>query len=59
MLLVAYVFRDVWRGAQSGMEDLLWLILSCLGFSDFLLLLDRGLTRPRCVTLVLAIEKAK
>jgi hypothetical protein len=41
------------------MEDLLRLILSCLGFSDFLLLLNRDLARPCCVTLVLATEKAK
>jgi hypothetical protein len=41
------------------MEDLLRLILSCLDFSDFLLFLDRDLTRPCCVTLVLATEKAE
>ena len=41
------------------MEDLLRLILSCLGFSDFLLLLDCDLACPRCVTLVLATEKAE
>jgi hypothetical protein len=41
------------------MEDLLRLILLCLGFNDFLLLLDHDLARPRCVTLVLVIEKAK
>jgi hypothetical protein len=41
------------------MQDLLQLILSCLGFSNFLLLLDRDLARPRCVSLVLAIEKGR
>jgi hypothetical protein len=41
------------------MQNLLRLILSCLGFSNFLLLLDRDLARPRCVSLVLATEKAE
>jgi hypothetical protein len=41
------------------MEDLLRLILPHLGFNNFLLLLDRDLTRPRSVTLVLATEKAE
>jgi hypothetical protein len=41
------------------MEDLLRLIMSCLGFGDFLLLLDHDLVRPRCVTLVLTTEKAE
>jgi hypothetical protein len=41
------------------MQDLLRLILSCLGFSNFLLLLDRDLARPRCVSLVLATKKAE
>jgi hypothetical protein len=41
------------------MEDLLRLVLPFIGFSDFLLLLDRDLARPRCVTLVLATEKAE
>jgi hypothetical protein len=41
------------------MEDLFWLILSCLGFNNILLLLDRDLARPHCVTLVLATEKAE
>jgi hypothetical protein len=40
------------------MEDLLRLILPRLGFSNFLLLLDRDLARPCCITLVLATEKA-
>jgi hypothetical protein len=41
------------------MEDLLRLILTCLGFSDVLLLLDRDLACPHCVTLVLTTEKAE
>ena len=41
------------------MEDLLQLILLRLSFSNFLLLLDRDLTRPRCVTLVLTTEKTE
>jgi hypothetical protein len=41
------------------MADLLWLILPCLGFSDFLLLLDHDLACPCCVTLVLTTEKAE
>jgi hypothetical protein len=41
------------------MEDQLRLILPCLGFSNFLLLLDCDLARPRCVTLVLTTEKAE
>jgi hypothetical protein len=41
------------------MEDLLRLILPRLSFSNFLLLLDRDLTRPCCVTLVLTTEKAE
>jgi hypothetical protein len=41
------------------MQDLLRLILSCLGFSNFLLLLDRDLARPRCVSLVLTTEKVR
>jgi hypothetical protein len=41
------------------MEDLLRLILLCLDFNDFLLLLDRDLAHPHCVTLVLATEKAE
>jgi hypothetical protein len=41
------------------MEDLLRLILPRLSFSNFLLLLDHDLTRPRSVTLVLATEKAE
>jgi hypothetical protein len=41
------------------MQDLLRLILSCLDFSNFLLLLKRDLARPRCVSLVLATEKAE
>jgi hypothetical protein len=40
-------------------QHLLRLILSCLGFSNFLLLLDHDLTRPRCMSLVLATEKAE
>jgi hypothetical protein len=59
MLLIAYVFGDIWRVARSSMHDLLRLILSCLGFSNFVLLLDCYLARPRCVSLVLAIEKAE
>jgi hypothetical protein len=39
------------------MEDLLWLTLLHLGFSNFLLLLDCDLARPCCVALVLAIEE--
>jgi hypothetical protein len=41
------------------MEDLLRLILSHLSFSNFLLLLDRDLARPCCVTLILTTEKAE
>jgi hypothetical protein len=41
------------------MQDLLRLIQPCLGFSNFLLILDRDLARPRCVSLVLATEKAE
>jgi hypothetical protein len=41
------------------MQDLLRLILSCLGFSNFLLLLDRDLARPRCMSLILTTEKAE
>jgi hypothetical protein len=41
------------------MEDLLRLILPRLIFSNFLLVLDHDLARPRCVTLVLAIEKVE
>jgi hypothetical protein len=41
------------------MQDLLRLILSCLAFSNFLFLLDHDLTRPRCVSLVLATERAE
>jgi hypothetical protein len=41
------------------MHDLLRLILPCFGFRNFLLLLDRDLTRPRCVSLVLAIEQVE
>jgi hypothetical protein len=57
--MIAYIFRDIWRVARISMEDLLWLILPCLSFSDFLLLLGRDLARPCCVTVVLAIEKAE
>jgi hypothetical protein len=32
------------------------LILPCFGFSDLLLLLDRDLARPCCVSLILPIE---
>jgi hypothetical protein len=41
------------------MEDLLRLILLLLSFSNFLLLLDCDLEHPRCVTLVITIEKAE
>ena len=41
------------------MEDLLRLILPRLSFSNFFLLLDRDLARPRCVTLVITTEKAE
>jgi hypothetical protein len=59
MLLIAYVFRDIWRVARSSIQDLLRLILSCLELSNFLLLLDRDLTRPHCVSLVLATEQVE
>jgi hypothetical protein len=51
-LLIAHVFRDIRRVAQSIMQDLFRLVLSCFGFSDFLLLLDRDLARPCSVSLV-------
>jgi hypothetical protein len=38
---------------------LLWLILSCLSFSNFLLLLDCHLVGPCYMYLVLSIEKAE
>jgi hypothetical protein len=59
MLLIAYIFWVVWRVARSSVEDLLRLILPRLSFSNFVLLLDRDLARPCCVTLVLTIEKAE
>jgi hypothetical protein len=40
-LLVAHILRDIRRVTWSIMQDLLRLVLSCFGFSDFLLLLDR------------------
>jgi predicted permease len=55
-LLIAYVLQDVRRVARSSMQDLLRLILPCFSFSNFLLLLDRDLARPYCVSLVFAIE---
>jgi hypothetical protein len=41
------------------MQDLLQLILSCFGFSNFLLLLDRDLVRPCRVSLDLTTEQAE
>jgi hypothetical protein len=41
------------------MQDLLRLILPCLSFNNFLLLLDRDLARLRCVSLVLITEQAE
>jgi hypothetical protein len=40
------------------MEDLLRLVLSCLGFSNFLLLLDCDLAHSCCVALIFTIEEA-
>jgi hypothetical protein len=40
------------------MEDLLRLVLSRLGFGNFLLLLDYDLAHPCCVALILATEEA-
>jgi hypothetical protein len=58
-LLIAYVLRDIRRVARSSMQYLLRLVLPCFGFSNFLMLLDRDLARPCCVSLVLAIEHAE
>jgi hypothetical protein len=55
-LLIADVLRDIRGVARSSMQDLLRLVLSCFGFSDFLLLLDRDLARPCGVPLVFATE---
>jgi hypothetical protein len=55
-LLIFYVLRDIRRVARSSMHDQLRLILSCFGFSNFLLLLDHDLARPCCVSLVFATE---
>jgi hypothetical protein len=41
------------------MQDLLRLTLPCFGFSNFLLLLDRDLARPRYVSLVLSTEQVE
>jgi hypothetical protein len=41
------------------MQDLLQWVLSCFGFSDFLLLLDRDLARPCRVSLIFATEQAE
>ena len=41
------------------MQDLLRRVLSCFGFSDFLLLLDRDLARPCRVSLIFATEQAE
>jgi hypothetical protein len=57
-LLIAYVFWDVWRITRSSVKDLIRLTLSRLGFSNFLLLLNRDLACPCCVALVLAKKKA-
>jgi hypothetical protein len=56
-LLVAYILRDIRRIAQSSVEDLLRLILSCFSFSNFLLLLNGNMACPYCMTLVLATKK--
>jgi hypothetical protein len=57
-LLISYIFWDVWRVAWSSVEDLLRLTLSCLGFSNFLLLLNYDLAYPCCMALVLATKEA-
>jgi hypothetical protein len=57
-LLVAYIFWDVWRVAQSSVEDLLWLTLPRLSFSNFFLLLNCDLACPCCMALVLATKEA-
>jgi riboflavin transporter FmnP len=57
-LLIAYIFWEVWRVARSSVKDLLRLTLACLGFSNFLLLLNYDLACPCCMALVLATKEA-
>jgi hypothetical protein len=51
-MLVAHILRDIRGVARSSMQDLLRLILSCFGFSDFLLFLDHYLAHPCGMTLI-------
>jgi hypothetical protein len=55
-LLIAHILRNVWRIARRSMQDFLWLILSCFGFSYLFLLLNRGLARPCCMSFILSAE---
>jgi hypothetical protein len=57
MLLVAYVFWDVWGITRSNVEDLLRLTLPRLSFDNFLLLLNCDMACSCCVALVLATKK--
>ena len=58
MLLIAYVFWDVWGITRSSVEDLLRLTLPRFSFNNFLLLLNSNLACPCCVALVLATKRA-
>jgi hypothetical protein len=58
-LLIAYILRDVGRVAQSGMQNLLRLILSCFNFGNFFLLLNHNLARSCGVPLIFTAEQTK
>ena len=58
-LLIAHILRNVWGITRSNMQDLLWLILPCFGFSYFLLLLNCNLTCSGCMPLIFSTEQAE
>jgi hypothetical protein len=58
-LLVTNILWNVWGIVWGGVEDLLWLILTCFSFGDFLLFLDCNLIGSCCMHLVLSKEEAE
>jgi hypothetical protein len=58
-LLITYILRDVRRVARSGLQNLLRLILPCLSFDNFFLLLNRNLARPCGMPLIFTAEQTK
>jgi hypothetical protein len=58
-LLIAYIFQDIRIIAQSGMQDLLRLVLLCFSFNNFFLFLNHNLARPCGMPFVFTAEQTK